>query len=76
MGCFRVDVKFLPPADRSRSAIVPQMLVDADSNATWVPSAILEQLGIPHGKHQSFRMVDGQEVRRSGGQPKDRLCDS
>ena len=53
--CFRVDVSSSHLADRSRSAIVPQMLVDTGSEATWVPREILEQLGIPRRKVRTFR---------------------
>ena len=59
MGCFRVDVKFFNVADRSRMAVVPQMLVDTGSEATWVPRQILEGLGIRRGKkidHSSWPM--------------------
>ncbi|HSU68385.1 MAG TPA: retroviral-like aspartic protease family protein [Tepidisphaeraceae bacterium] len=68
MGCFHVDVRFFHLADRSRSAVVPQMLVDTGSEATWVPRAVLEQLGVrPEVKDRSFQMANGQIITRTIG---------
>jgi predicted aspartyl protease len=68
MGCFRVDVKFTNVADRSKSAVVPQLLVDTGSEATWAPRKVLEQLGIqPEKKHRSFVMANGQVITRTVG---------
>ena len=68
MGCFRVDVSVSHLADRARSAIVPQMLVDTGSEATWVPRATLEQIGVnPEKKDRSFQMANGQVITRTVG---------
>jgi predicted aspartyl protease len=68
MGCFRVDVKFTNVADRSRSKVVPQLLVDTGSEATWAPRKVLEQLGIqPEKKDRSFVMANGQVITRTVG---------
>jgi len=68
MGCFRVDVKFFNVAERGRSALVPQMLVDTGSEATWVPRKVLEQLGVrPEKKDRSFQMANGQVITRTVG---------
>jgi predicted aspartyl protease len=68
MGCFRVDVKIFHVADRARGEIVPQMLVDTGSEATWVPRKILEQLGVrPELKDRSFQMANGQIITRTIG---------
>jgi len=68
MGCFRVDVKFFNVADRARSAVVPQMLVDSGSEATWVPRKVLEQLKVaPEKKDRSFVMANGQMITRTVG---------
>jgi predicted aspartyl protease len=68
MGIFRVDVKLFNVADRARTTIVPQMLVDTGSRATWAPRRILESLGIQPGqKDRSFIRGDGQIITRSVG---------
>jgi predicted aspartyl protease len=68
MGCFRVDVKFFHLADRTRNAVVPQMLVDTGSEATWVPRKVLEQLGVqPEVKDRAFQMANGQVITRTVG---------
>jgi predicted aspartyl protease len=68
MGCFWVDVKIFHVSDRARSEIVPQMLVDTGSEATWVPRKILEQLGVrPEVKDRSFQMAKGQIITRTVG---------
>jgi predicted aspartyl protease len=68
MGCFRVDVRFFNVADRSRTTVVPQMLVDTGSEATWAPRRILEGLGIqPEQKDRSFVMANGQVITRTVG---------
>ena len=68
MGCFRVDVKVAHIANRARSAIVPQMLVDTGSEATWVPRKVLEQLNIAaEKKDRSFVMANGQVITRTVG---------
>jgi predicted aspartyl protease len=68
MGCFRVDVKFFNVADRGRATIVPQMLVDTGSEATWAPRRVLESIGIrPEQKDRQFIMANGQVITRTVG---------
>ena len=68
MGCFRVDVTFFNVANRAQPAIVPQMLVDTGSEATWVPRKVLEQLKVsPEKKDRSFMMANGQVITRTVG---------
>ncbi|MHB1425968.1 MAG: retroviral-like aspartic protease family protein [Gemmataceae bacterium] len=68
MGTFSVSCQIENPVDRSRSAILPQMLVDTGSEYTWVPQTILLQLGIPREKKdQAFVMANGQQITRNIG---------
>jgi predicted aspartyl protease len=68
MGCFRIDVKLFNVADRARSAVVPQMLVDTGREATWAPRRFLESIGIqPEQKDRSFVMANGQVTTRTIG---------
>ncbi len=54
--------------DRTRSAIIPKILVDTGSEYTWVPAATLEKVGISRGKKDVlFVMANGQQITRSVG---------
>jgi predicted aspartyl protease len=68
MGTFHVKCKVENPTDRSRSAIIPKLLVDTGSEFTWVPERILERIGIGREKKDvTFVLANGQEVTRAVG---------
>lgn len=68
MGTFYTKCKIEHIADRSRSVIVPKLLVDTGSEYTWVPTATLEKLGVEREKKDlPFVMANGQQVTRSVG---------
>ncbi len=68
MGTFSIECRIENPVDRSRSAVIPQMLVDTGSEYTWVPTATLEALGISREKKDlTFVMANGQHITRSVG---------
>ena len=68
MGTFFVSCRIENPVERSRSTLLPQVLVDTGSEYTWVPSTTLEQLGIPREKKDlTFVMANGQQITRSVG---------
>ena len=68
MGTFKIRCKIENIASRTKSAIVPQMLVDTGSEYTWVSSVTLNKLGVlPEKKDVSFIMANGQIVTRSVG---------
>ena len=68
MGIFYVSCQVENPSDRSRTAALPQMLVDTGSEHTWIPDATLKSLGIPREKKDlTFVMANGQEITRSIG---------
>lgn len=68
MGCFRVDVTFFNIADPTRTAVVPQMLVDSGSEATWVSAKILDSIGVKRvKKDRAFAMANGQVITRTVG---------
>jgi len=68
MGTFHVRCKIENPVDRSRSAVVPKLLVDTGSDYTWVSASILERLGIEREKKDlPFMMANGQQITRSVG---------
>lgn len=68
MGTFRTDVKVENILNRARSLTVPQMLVDTGSEMTWVPSAMLESIGVERTrKVRTFTRANGQQVSRPVG---------
>ncbi len=68
MGTFHVRCSIQNSADRSKTAVIPRILVDTGSEYTWVPGATLEKLRIAREKKDlKFVMANGQEVTRSVG---------
>ena len=68
MGTFYAKCKIENPVDRSRSVVVPKLLVDTGSEYTWVSERTLERIGIRREKKDLvFVLANGQEVTRSVG---------
>lgn len=68
MGVFHTRCKIENPVDRSKSAVIPKLLVDTGSEYTWVPAKTLERLGIKvEKKDVPFVMANGQQVTRQVG---------
>jgi predicted aspartyl protease len=68
MGTFYARCKFENPSDRSRSVVIPKLLVDTGSELTWVSERMLERIGIGREKKDlRFVLANGQEVTRSVG---------
>jgi predicted aspartyl protease len=56
------------PTDRTRSLVIPKLLVDTGSEYTWVSERSLERIGISREKKDvAFVLANGQEVTRSVG---------
>lgn len=68
MGAFYVRCKVENHVDRSKSTIVPKMLVDTGSDETWIPERLLERIGAKREKKDlPFLMANGQRITRSVG---------
>jgi predicted aspartyl protease len=68
VGTFYARCKLENPSDRSRSVIIPKLLVDTGSELTWVSERMLERIGIGREKKDlRFVLANGQEVTRSVG---------
>jgi predicted aspartyl protease len=68
METFHAKCKIENPTDRSRSAVIPKLLVDTGSEFTWEPDRVLERIGIRREKKDvRFVLANGQEVTRSVG---------
>jgi predicted aspartyl protease len=68
MGTFHVRCKLENPADRTKSVVIPKLLVDTGSEFTWVSERMLERIGIGREKKDlQFVLANGQEITRSVG---------
>lgn len=68
MGTFHTRCKLENSVDRSRSAVIPKLLVDTGSEYTWVPERTLERIGIEREKKDvAFVMANGQQITRGVG---------
>ena len=68
MGTFYTKCKLENVTDRSKSVVLPRMLVDIWSEYTWAPARSLEKIGIDREKKDVlFVIANGQQVTRSVG---------
>src|SRR3989454_7739346 len=68
MGTFYVRCKVENHVDRSKSVVVPKLLVDTGSDYTGVPARLLEKIGAEREKKDlAFVMANGQSVTRTVG---------
>jgi len=67
MGSFRTDIEIENPARPGARHVVTSLLVDTGSELTWVPSEVLESLGIARFKRLRFRQATGTVVERWTG---------
>lgn len=68
MGAFHVGCRVENHLDRSRSVRIAKLLVDTDSEHTWIPAAKLEKIGLKREKKDvRFVMANGEVVTRSVG---------
>ena len=68
MGTFHAKCTIENPTNRSRSVVIPKLLVDTGSEFTWAPGRMLERIGIRREKKDvRFVLANGQEVTRSVG---------
>lgn len=68
MGTFFVSCKIANPAIRSKSVVLDKVLVDTGSEYTWVPSELLEKIGVKREKKDlAFVMANGQQITRCVG---------
>ena len=68
MGSFYTKCELENVTDRSKSVVLPRILVDTGSEYTWAPARSLEKIGIDREKKDVlFVMANGQQVTRSVG---------
>lgn len=68
MGTFHTKCKIENPTDRTRSVVIPKLLVDSGSEYTWVSERSLERIAITREKKDvTFILANGLEVTRGVG---------
>ena len=67
MGTFWVGGRVENLTDRTRSATVEKLLVDGGSEMTWIPSSVLEEIGVQPAKTVEFQMANGTVITRQVG---------
>jgi predicted aspartyl protease len=67
MGTFRISIAVEHPAHRGNRVSIADVLVDTGSEFTWVPTAVLQQLGIEGERTQRFLIADGRVLERGIG---------
>lgn len=68
MRTFYIKCKVENVTNRTKSAIIPKMLVDTGSEYTWVSTQTLDKLDIEREKKDlNFLMANGQKITRSVG---------
>lgn len=63
MGQFSVRATIAHPSDSTRQAEV-ELLVDTGATLSWVPREMVERLGMPRLRRQTFLVADGRTVER------------
>ena len=67
MGSFRVDIEIENPARPGERRTLRSVLVDTGAELSWVPSEVLESLGIERYNKWHFRQADGTVLERWAG---------
>jgi len=67
MGTFRTTIAIEHPARRGVTEVLRDVLVDTGAEATWVPRAVLEALGIRAERVERYQMADGRILERQVG---------
>jgi len=68
MGTFNISCRIENHRNRSKAARISRLLVDTGSEYTWVPTTLLEKIGVAREKKDlQFIMANGEIITRSVG---------
>ena len=68
MGAFRVGCRVANIADSKKTATVDKLLVDTGSDYTWLPTRVLEKIGVKREKADVVMiMANGRQIARDVG---------
>lgn len=66
-GIFRTTIAISRDFPASRLGTLENAMVDTGAEYSWIPSAILDTVGIPRLKAMRFITADGRIIERSAG---------
>ncbi|HEY6825527.1 MAG TPA: retroviral-like aspartic protease family protein [Gemmatimonadaceae bacterium] len=67
MGTFRIDFEIANPAVPETRRFIRNALVDTGAELSWIPSDVLESLGIERYARSRFRQANGRILERWTG---------
>lgn len=67
VGTFRTAIEVEHPARRGHRELLADVLVDTGAEATWIPRAVLDVLGISPERTEKYLMADGRVLEREVG---------
>lgn len=67
MGILRTTIAVQPLDGRAEPRRIDDVIVDTGSEYTWLPSSLLEELGVARKRKQRFRLADGSVIERDLG---------
>jgi predicted aspartyl protease len=67
MGIFRTTIELSRWPDHATRLKFPDVIVDTGSEYTWIPRALLEQLGVTAARGERFKTADGRVLEREIG---------
>ena len=67
MGTFRADIEIENPARPGERRLVRSALVDTGAELSWIPAAVLGELGVERNSTWRFRQADGSILERWTG---------
>lgn len=72
MGVVKVKLRVCNPTDPAKCESVTEVIVDTGSTLTWLPSKILDEIGIGRSERALFENIEGKKVSRDVG---DAICE-
>ena len=67
MGTFCISCKVVNHTDRTKSRVIPRLLVDTGSEYTWIAETTLRAIGIEPEKKIRLMMANGSVLEREVG---------
>ncbi|MGH7637157.1 MAG: aspartyl protease family protein [Gemmatimonadaceae bacterium] len=67
MGIFRTTIAIAPWQDQNLRRELSDVMVDTGSEYTWLPRALLEELGVEAARAERFETADGRIFEREIG---------
>jgi clan AA aspartic protease len=67
MGTFRTTIGIENMERRGTVVTLEDIIVDTGAEATWIPRAVLESLGVARERRERYQLADGRVLERDVG---------